>query len=102
MVIGLFDGIRNSLGEAGMTASVRALLTRSLDDAALFPPAELPIDQAIRNYAGHRQGTEGWMLGSFVIGAGKLPELEALLRDLKEPVCLSLLGGGGGSMGEVL
>jgi hypothetical protein len=32
-----------------MSAGLRALLTGIVDYAGLFPPAKLPLDQAIRN-----------------------------------------------------
>ena len=34
-----------------MRASLRALLSEIVDYAGLFPPAGLPLDKAIRNYA---------------------------------------------------
>ena len=46
-----------------MNASLRALLTGVVDYAGLFPPARLPLDEAIRNYARYRQGSDAWMLG---------------------------------------
>ena len=55
-----------------MNASLRALLFGVVDYAGLFPPAGLPLDQAIRNYARHRLGPDAWMLGRFVIPAARL------------------------------
>lgn len=63
-----------------MTASLRALLSGIIDYAGLFPPAELPLDQAIRNYARYRQEPESWMLGRFVIPAARLGELNDFLK----------------------
>ena len=57
-----------------MNASLRALLSGVVDYAGLFPPAGLPLDQAIRNYARYRQGSDAWMLGRFVIPAARLAE----------------------------
>jgi hypothetical protein len=65
-----------------MAPGLRALLDGILDYAGLFPPARLPVDQAIRNYAGYRQGPDGWMLGRFVCPASRLAELAAFRDEL--------------------
>jgi hypothetical protein len=80
------------------SASLKALLSGIIDYAGLFPPAKLPLEQAIRNYARYRTAPESWMLGRFILPAARLTDLlpfaeelfpeEALLR-------LSLLGRGG-------
>lgn len=62
-----------------MTASLRVMLAGIIDYAGLFPPAQLPLDQAIRNYARYRQETDAWILGRFVIPAKRLGELNAFL-----------------------
>ena len=60
-----------------MNASLRALLSGVVDYAGLFPPAQLPLDQAIRNYARYRQEADAWMLGRFVIPVSRLLEWDA-------------------------
>ncbi len=55
-----------------MSASLRALLSGVVDYAGLFPPARLPLEEAIHNYARYRQGPDAWMLGRFVIPAARL------------------------------
>lgn len=45
----------------------RVLLDGIVDYAGLFPPAALPITEAVRNYARHRGCEGGWMLGRFVL-----------------------------------
>src|SRR6516165_211295 len=54
-----------------MLPSVRALLSRIIDYAGMFPPAQLPLEQAIRNYARYRTEPESWMLGRFVCPAAQ-------------------------------
>jgi hypothetical protein len=79
-----------------MHASLRALLTGLIDYAGLFPPAELPLEEAIRNYARYRTEPESWMLGRFICPAGKLEELGALVPQLfrdRAPLPLSVLAG---------
>jgi hypothetical protein len=52
-----------------MNASLRALLTGLIDYAGLFPPAALPLEDAVRNYDTYRRGPHAWMLGRFVVPA---------------------------------
>lgn len=65
-----------------------------LDYAGLFPPAALPLKQAIRNYAAYRDGQDAWMLGRFVIPAAQLEELCPYMPMFsgERPLMLSVLG----------
>ncbi len=86
-----------------MNSGFRTLMSGLIDYAGLFPPAELPLDAAIRNYARYRTEPDAWMLGRFIIPARKLPELEPYLAELfttGEPLPLSVLGRGGSTAEE--
>jgi len=84
-----------------MLASVRALLSGIIDYAGMFPPAKLPLDQAIRNYARYRTEPESWMLGRFICQAARLSELETFLPEMaKPPILISTLGRGGKQFSE--
>ncbi|MGH7227245.1 MAG: hypothetical protein ACRELF_28860, partial [Gemmataceae bacterium] len=88
-----------------MFASLRALLTGLIDYAGLFPPAHLPLDQAIRNYARYRQESEAWMLGRFIVPASRLEDLEPYHEELfrvDPPFAFSVLGRGGANLTEFL
>jgi hypothetical protein len=83
-----------------MTASLRALLDGIIDYAGLFPPARLPLQQAVRNYLRYRRDAESWMLARFVCPAARLAELGELLNEIGQgeaPVPLAILGHGGDS-----
>ena len=96
-----------------MLASARAFLEGIIDYAGLFPPADLPLIQALANYQNYRQSPEGWLLGRFICPAARLPELTALHgtgsreqgtgtktpRSLA-PLRLSVLGRGGKDAGS--
>src|SRR5262245_38924762 len=69
-------------GGAAMNPALRALLGGIIDYAGLFPPAQLPLEEAIRNYARYRTEPESWMLGRFVIPATRLKELAELGKEL--------------------
>ena len=55
---------------------IRVLLTAIVDYAGLFPPAGLPMADAVRNYAGYRRGPHAWMLARFIVPVSRLPEFE--------------------------
>ena len=42
--------------------ALHALVSSIIDYAGLFPPARLPLDTAIGNYARYRTEPEAWML----------------------------------------
>ena len=50
----------------------RALLSEIVDYAGLFPPAQLPLEKAVREYAAHLGEEKAWMLGRFIIPAQRL------------------------------
>lgn len=60
-----------------MTAGLRAFLRGLIDYAGLFPPELLSLEPAMQNYARYAGEADNWMLGRFIIPAGRLPELDA-------------------------
>ena len=80
----------------------RALLSEIVDYAGLFPPAQLPLEKAVREYATHLGEEKAWMLGCFIIPAQRLEELEPHLVIFSEPVRIIALGKGGRSEDEYL
>ncbi len=79
-----------------MTKSLKALLTGIIDYAGLFPPAKLPLDEAIADYASYRGSEDNWMLSHFVIPAGRLAELRKYSDTLltpEDPFTFSVLAG---------
>jgi hypothetical protein len=72
------------------------LLEGVVDYAGLFPPATLPLEQAIANYSAYRASVNAWMLGRFVVPASRLPGLAAILSaagKLSSPCRISALVG---------
>jgi hypothetical protein len=57
----------------------RAFLAALIDDAGLFPPARLPMDEAVASHEASRGGPNGWMMGRFLCPASRLEELAGLL-----------------------
>jgi hypothetical protein len=88
-----------------MKASLRALLHGVIDYAGMFPPAKLPLDQAIRSYARYRKELEHWMLRHFVCPSSQLWELQpyfdALFPKPNLPFGISALASGGNDTKEL-
>jgi hypothetical protein len=56
-----------------LARAAETLFTRLIDYAGLFPPAALPMADAVRNYAAYRAGEHAWMLGRFIVPAENVP-----------------------------
>jgi hypothetical protein len=83
----------------------QALFNGIIDYAGLFPPAKLPMDDALNRYVTHRSGSDGWMLSRFVCPVSRFAELEALLGEIdpaQPPIRLAVLGRGGATAEEFL
>jgi len=82
-----------------MNKPLRFLLENLIDYAGLFPPAELTMAEAVKNYAAYRQSQHSWMLGKFIVPASRLEEFEQAAaefwpRNSEEDFWkLSVLGG---------
>jgi len=63
-----------------MLASARAFFENMIDYAGMFPPAKLPMAEALQNYTRYAAGPGSWMLGRFVCRTGLLGELESLVK----------------------
>jgi len=78
-----------------MTDSLRAFMKGLIDYAGLFPPAKLPLETALRNYADYRKSNDAWMLSRFIIPWSMLDELTPYrdeLLDEDDPFEFSILG----------
>lgn len=58
-----------------------ALLDCLIDHAALFPPARLPLDEAVSLDRRLRGGPHGYLLGAFVCPSSRLDELAGALEE---------------------
>lgn len=77
-----------------MNQAVRALLSGAVDYAGMFPPAELTLEPALRNYADYLRTDDAWMLGAFVLPLGKFEEAAQhfSLFDRTHPLRIAALG----------
>lgn len=81
--------------------SIPDWLTGLVDDAAIFPPGNLPLEQAIEEHDGHRRAEYADLVGGFVVSDVKLPDLIDRLdrradeEDREEPLTVNLVVTGG-------
>jgi hypothetical protein len=62
-----------------------ALFARLIDHAPLFPPAQLPLDEALAEHRRAQESPDGWLVRRFVCPASLLPALDG------EPPALSVV-----------
>ena len=80
-----------------MVGSLRALLAGAIDYAGLFPPASLPLERAVEEFATHGQSAEAWMLARFVCPAEQVAWMRGEERGAPRNWPLAILAGGGTS-----
>ncbi|MFH1575293.1 MAG: hypothetical protein ABIG68_15040, partial [Acidobacteriota bacterium] len=61
--------------------SIRTLLAHLIDYAGLFPPAQLEMENAARNYSLFLEGDHSWALGRFIVPVSRLKEFEKVARE---------------------
>lgn len=79
-----------------MTETLRLLLGELIDYAGLFPPAALPMSEAVGNYGEYLKSDQSWMLGRFITPTARLEEFERAADSHlsgARPWRLSVLGG---------
>jgi hypothetical protein len=69
---------------------MRGLLAGSLDYAGMFPPAGLPLSQAVDDHRRNRRRPMSWMLGRLVVPANQLVDL-ARIYDRKRDGQLTVI-----------
>jgi len=61
------------------STALTALFDGLLDDAAMFPPEDAPLAEAVVGHAAHRLAWYSDLVAAFVCAAGRLPSLSAQL-----------------------
>jgi len=75
------------------TRAIQALLTGLIDYAGLYPPAKLPMDEAVDNYAEYLRSPQAWLLGRFVCPVSRLEEFRREARRVLPRTGGDALGG---------
>lgn len=68
--------MRNPEAVGQQLDSLQALMGEIVDYAGIFPPGNLPLEEAVKNYRKYLDDTDNWMLRSFVLPIAKLNEVE--------------------------
>ena len=82
-------------------STIPAWLHRIVDDAAIFPPGNASLPEAVRGHAEHRDSGYADLVGPFVVSDVKLPDLIQVLSGAKIatadplPVAVVVTGGAG-------
>lgn len=66
-----------------------------VDDAAMFPPGDQPLERAVPDFLARRDQPWAGLVGSFVIGDHRLGDARALLTGAEPAVPLSVVIGAG-------
>jgi hypothetical protein len=77
------------MGGRALTDALQAF-TALLDDAAVFPPGNLPLAEAVTAHHGHRRGAYADLVGPLVLPAAALGALAPLLVAGAAPLTLSV------------
>ncbi|HET7355527.1 MAG TPA: hypothetical protein VFJ09_02520 [Nocardioidaceae bacterium] len=73
---------------------------RLVDDAAIFPPGNAPLPDAVQAHDSHRSSEHADLLGPFVVDDVRLPRLGELTEGRAEPLPVAVVvTGGAGAIG---
>lgn len=76
----------------------RALVISLINDASLFPPAALPMAEALEGHAEHRRSGDADLVGPFLVGVPAVPDLvSAIAAGSPTPPSLGLVARPGTS-----
>lgn len=80
----------------------RALFISLINDAALFPPAQLPMDEALRAHADHRAAGVADLVGPFLVGVPAVEDLTtAMAAGAPAPPAIGLVARPGTAVADI-
>src|SRR4051794_18772327 len=82
------------------TMTVPTYLNAFVDDAAIFPPGNAPLEQAVADHVNHREEEYADLVGGFVVSDLKVADLSSVLEErgsanVSEPLGINLVVTGG-------
>lgn len=77
-------------------------MSRIIDYAGMYPPANLSLEDAFRNFVGYQTSPDSWMLSRFVVPAKRLTHLSDLMAGSPDGLTFTTLGRGGANADEFL
>ena len=88
-----------TVGRVSTDPAARALVAGLVDDAAIFPPGNAPLADAVPAHVRHAASSYGFVVGPFVCSDRALPDLSRLLEaeppEQPLPLTLVVVGGAG-------
>jgi hypothetical protein len=92
--IGPDDAARHP-GQVGQASAL--LFAGLVDDAAMFPPGNAPLDRALTEHLAHRLSWYADLIGPLLVPAGRLPELAELVgaQRFPTPLRVGVVAAGG-------
>ncbi|MDO5627876.1 MAG: hypothetical protein Q4G43_06080 [Mobilicoccus sp.] len=86
-----------------MTTRIPPRLQRLCDDAAIFPPGNMPLEQAVRTHVDHSLSDYRKVLGPFIVPGAKLDAVREFTTDLPDrSVWLAVTVPSPAALGEAL
>jgi hypothetical protein len=76
-------------------STIPGFLVSLVDDAAIFPPGNLPLPEAVAAHLKHREAAYADLVGPFVVSDIRLPDLLEVLDDASAPLSVSVVVTGG-------
>jgi hypothetical protein len=77
-------------------STVPALYRHLVDDAAMFPPGNLPLTEAVTAHRAHRAAPYADLVGTFICTDEDLPKIAAAAGDQPLRISVVITGGAGG------
>lgn len=77
--------------EDGRAMTIPPIFDRLIDDAAVFPPGDLPLADAVPAHVAHRSAWYSTLVGPLLCPATSLPTLASLARSLPEPLGVAVV-----------
>ncbi|WKZ34529.1 MAG: hypothetical protein QY332_12990 [Anaerolineales bacterium] len=77
-------------------------MSRIIDYAGMYPPANLSLEDAFQNFVEYQDSPDSWMLARFVIPAKRLPHLTPLMPAPVSELSFTTLGRSSSSTDEFL
>jgi hypothetical protein len=82
-------------GQVGQASP--SLFTALVDDAAMFPPGNAPLEQAVRDHRGHRTAWYADLVGPLLVPAARVPDMLDYVagQGFSEPLVVGVVSPGG-------
>lgn len=76
-------------------STVPPFLQSFVDDAAIFPPATIPLETAVKAHRDHLSAPYAALVGPFVVSDLRLPDLLEIVSEGSDPLAVSVVVTGG-------